>query len=192
MMEIPSAQNGTGSGGSLGSQTRERAATLVAQDELTDQEIAEAVGIGRRTLATWKRQPAFQERVQSLVAEFRELARQQALGTVEGRLKHYNDRHQRLANTIEQRAAAGGDAPGAETGLLVRTFKSVGSGPSAYTVEEWTVDTGLLREMRELEKQVAIEVGDWAEKKEHSGPNGGPIPIQSIEVVFAEREDGPQ
>lgn len=164
---------------------QEQAAALVAQDTLTDEAIAAEVGIRRATLHAWKQKiPAFNDRVAKLRAEFAEVARKHAIFTVEGRVKEYADRHARLKSVIEQRAERGGDAAGADTGLLVRTYKSIGTGENAYAQEEWAVDTGMLREMRELEKQAAQDLGQWAEKKEHSGPNGGPIPIQAIEVLM--------
>lgn len=39
---------------------QQRAAALLADDELTDQQIAAALGVHRATLARWKRQPDFQ------------------------------------------------------------------------------------------------------------------------------------
>jgi hypothetical protein len=161
-----------------------KAVPLVALDEQSDEAIASGLGITTRTLRNWKRQSAFEEQVQALREEFAAIARREAIMTVEGRVAEYALRHERMHSVIEKRAAAGGDAPGADTGLLVKSFKAIGSGESAYAAVEWSVDTGLLREMRELEKQAAQDLGQWAEKKEHSGPNGGPIPIQAIEVVL--------
>jgi len=54
----------------------------------------------------------------------------------------------------------------ANTGYMVRTVKQIGGGDTAQVVEEFAVDTGLLRELREIEEQAAIECGDWVEKKE--------------------------
>lgn len=166
-----------------------KAVPLVALDEQSDEAIASELGITTRTLRNWKRQPAFEERVQLLRDEFAAVVRREAILTVEGRVAEYASRHERMRSVIDRRAAAGGSAPGAETGLLVQSFKAIGSGESAYAQAEWSVDTGLLREMRELEKQAAQDLGQWAERKEHSGPNGGPIPIQSIEVVLDEVTD---
>jgi len=41
------------------SSPKQRAAVLVAADELSDEQIAAAVGITRRTLTAWKRRPDF-------------------------------------------------------------------------------------------------------------------------------------
>jgi len=51
-------------------------------------------------------------------------------------------------------------AAGGETGLLVRQPKLAANGT---TVEEFAVDTALLREIRETERQAAKELGQWSE-----------------------------
>lgn len=56
-------------------------------------------------------------------------------------------------------------AAGGSTGLLVRKLKQIGSGENAELVEEFEVDTGLLKEMREHEKQAAQELGQWVERQ---------------------------
>lgn len=162
------------------------AAVLMAADELTDEQIAEKVGVTRRTLTKWRSLPEFAAEVERIRSRARAVVESHALGTVAGRMAEYQHRHDLMKRVIEERSEAGGDAPGAGTGLLVKTFKIVG-GQDSYPVEEWQVDTGLLKEMRELEKQVSIEQGQWAEKKEITGANGVPLTI-----VFAEREDGPK
>jgi hypothetical protein len=70
-------------------------------------------------------------------------------------------------------------APGGKTGLLVRGLKMIGSGPNAYEVEEFEVDTGLLKEFREHMKQASIELGQWSEKADHTvhGLDGGPVEL---------------
>jgi hypothetical protein len=51
--------------------------------------------------------------------------------------------------------------PGGATGLLVRRVKRIGTGPSAGAVEEFAVDTRILRELRAHEQQAARELGQW-------------------------------
>jgi hypothetical protein len=68
---------------------------------------------------------------------------------------------------LEMAAAALEPVPGAETGLLVRTLKTVAGG----CVEEWKLDTGLLEEERKLMEQAARELGDLPQPA--SGPAGG-------------------
>jgi hypothetical protein len=54
--------------------------------------------------------------------------------------------------------------PGGETGLLVRTGRFIVNGKA---VDVYAVDVGLLRELREHEKQAAIECGQWPQRSSH-------------------------
>lgn len=147
---------------------REDAAVLLAEDLLTDAEIGARVGVTDRQMRTWKLHPEFAARVQSLAREMGDAAKRHAISRKARRVQGYDDRRRRLLEVVEARA---GDMPGVAggpTGLLVRTVKVVGSGPAAQVVEEYAVDTGLLKELRELEKQAAVELGQWTEKREHS------------------------
>lgn len=161
---------------------------LLAEDLLTDERIAAHpdVQVTDRTLRNWKRHPEFQARISQLIDELQERARQKGLGRLDRRKAAAEDRHRRMTALFEARAEAGGRGIGADTGMIVKSFKVVGGGEEAYTVEEWSFDHQLMRELRELEKQVAQDTGDWSEKRELSGPGGESLVIQLIE-----REDGP-
>ena len=148
---------------------REDAAYLVANDEISDEAIAEQLKIGRTTLFRWKKHPVFAARVNEIVGIQRQVILSRGIADKVKRVEQQNDRWKRMRRVINERAAEyeGKKIAGGESGLLVRTFKIVGTGPGAYEVEEFAVDTGLLRELREIEKQAAQEVGDWTEKHEH-------------------------
>ena len=95
----------------------------------------------------------------------REICKRQA------RIDAAQDRWQRMMGVIVARAedpdmrnAAGGDQ-----GVLVRRLKMLGAGENAQLVEEFEFDAALMREIREIEKQVAIETGEWVEKREVGG-----------------------
>ena len=87
------------------------------------------------------------------------------------RLAALQDRWQRMRALIDARAEDMRDVPGGQTGLLVEAKK-----PTKYgDVVEYQADTALLREMRETEKQAAIEVGQWSEKSETTWTFDGDI-----------------
>lgn len=149
---------------------RDQAAMLVAQDELTDAQIAADLGIARMTLARWKSAPEFQARVREHVKSWSEHVRQTGIAVRERRLAPLNDRWQRLMRLVEARAAAMKDeVPGGDTGLLVRVpvlLKVYHAGedgqltPTGQTerVYKYVLDTALLKEFREIERQAAQEV----------------------------------
>jgi transcriptional regulator with XRE-family HTH domain len=150
---------------------RERASELLAARNLTHQEIADSVGIARSTLWEWRRIPEFAARVEEITEENRAETRRIGIADKERRLAALNDRWARMRRVIEERADDPGHrgAPGGSTGLLVRTIKSVRvldaekDDPKTAEVVEFAVDTGLLRELREIEKQAAVELGQWNE-----------------------------
>lgn len=115
--------------------------------------------------------PDIQARLAELRKEITASLTDCSIREVETRVRALQDRWTRLNRIIEARGADPdhAKAPGGDTGLLVRTLKQIGRGEEAETVEEFRVDTGLLRELRETEKQAAQELGQWAEKVEHTG-----------------------
>ena len=95
------------------------------------------------------------------------------------RLAAKMERHDLLRQVIEER---GGDEhmqeiAGGKTGVLVREYRGTDSLPV------YKVDAALLKELRDLEREIAIELGQWTEKKELSGPEGGAIPITITDLV---------
>ena len=56
------------------------------------------------------------------------------------------------------------DDPLGRTGFYVRRFKIQGSREHPVIVEEYTMDHGLLREMKKLRKDAAIAAGNWREE----------------------------
>lgn len=147
---------------------RERAAALAADDALTDEQIAGRLSVSAATLARWKRAPEFACRVAQHVEAFRAAVTGQGVADKVKRIRALQLRWERLHQVIEERAQAAqpGDAPGAGTGLLVKQVRQLGHGAGSRLVEEWTVDAGLLRELREVEKQAAIELWQWTERRD--------------------------
>lgn len=146
------------------------AAALVAADELTNEQIAAEVGIGRTTLDRWKHDDDFVAEVRKLIAEYDKQMLHLGMAQRRRRVEALNDRHRRMARVIEARSKDPGTAKaaGGDTGLIVRDIKSAGG----KAVLIYSVDTPLLKEMRETEKQIAQEVGQWTEKLEHSAGAG--------------------
>ena len=164
---------------------RREAAKLLADGKLTDQEIAETVGVVRSTLWRWRQNPEFAAEVDTQLAAFRAEVRRRGIADRERRVRAINDRWNRLQRIIEERA----DAPemqavaGGRTGLLAHNVKSVGSGETSQVVDVYEVDTGLLRELREHEKQAAQELGQWTEKQEISGDIQKPVVVKVLRGV---------
>ena len=142
------------------------AAEMLAEGRLSAAAIAEKVGIGRTTLHRWQKDPEFAARVDELVEEFAKEAKRRGLAVLARRVAAQNDRWQRLQRVIEERA----DDPqfenvaGGRTGLITVDWKTLGAGDSAQIMPIYSVDTGLLKELREHEKLAAQELGQWEER----------------------------
>ena len=144
-----------------------RAAILVAEDVLTDEQISAELGITRRTLANWKKRKDFAADVGGHVGAIQAGMLRLTIAKKHKRLKTLDDLHTKALAVIEARAAAmAGAAPGADTGLLTHQYKQVGTGRGSATVSEYTVDVALMREIRSLQEQAAKELGQWVEKSE--------------------------
>jgi hypothetical protein len=96
------------------------------------------------------------------------------LGSSSDRLAELNARHQALRRIIELRGVEYADDPLGSSGFYLRRFKVQGSVLTA----EYTLDTSILRELREIEKQAAIEMG------ERMKPNGaGAAELRTQELM---------
>jgi hypothetical protein len=87
------------------------------------------VGITDRQTRRWKRQPAFSELVSEIAERLAAEIRGKGLVELSNRVDALNARWGRMHAVIDQRAADPTmTAPGADTGLLTRTRKQIGSG----------------------------------------------------------------
>ena len=159
------AQNGTGF---VWTKARAQAAVLLAEDALSDEQISDRLGIGRRTLARWKEHPDFTARIAEHAKKLEEAALRLGIARRTKRVEALHDRWQRMKRVIDERAEDSSleTVAGGGTGLIVRQVKSIGFGENNQLVEEYAVDTGLLRELRAHEEQAAKELGQWIEKRE--------------------------
>jgi hypothetical protein len=165
---------------------RAQVAQLVAEGALTEVQIAAKLGIHDRQLRRWKKHPAFSELVSEIAEKLAAEIRGKGLVELSNRVDALNARWRRLHWVIDQRAKDKTmTAPGSDTGLLTRTWKQIGSGASAVTVEEYEVDTGLLKALLDHEKQAAQELGQWSEK---GRVEQGPIEVQ---VVWSQHDAHP-
>ncbi len=147
---------------------RLKAAELVADDALSDEQIAAAVGVSRMTLHTWRQHPEFIVKVTARREAQRAAIEAKGIADKQNRIAFLNERHVALRQVVKERGEDESIAhiPGATTGYVVRTFKTIGVGPHAQTIEEHGIDTGLLKEFRAHEQQAAQELGEWVEKKD--------------------------
>lgn len=144
---------------------RERAAFLLAEDELTDAEIAEAVGVCRDTLTSWKRRDEFRARMSEHVKTLETAIVHIGITRKRNRIARLQRMVDRLEALIEARAQDDEyDAPGGETGLV--TTRPVVSAKGDRVEYEHKFDAALVREHRATLEMVAKELGQLSEKVE--------------------------
>lgn len=166
---------------------QERAARMVAEGYLTQREIAEKVGVARRTVAAWIGEPEygpFQKRLAEYRQRFAAVVMASGLARREKRVQHLTDLHQRLRRVIKERAKdpTMQNVPGGKTGVLVRTIKALEvteDGTDARgrrikrsvkkLVPEYETDTATTAELRRIQEQIAVEVGDREPEQEVGG-----------------------
>jgi transposase-like protein len=150
--------------------TREKneAARLYAERELSTYKIADKLGIDQSTLHRWKQHPEFMQRIGEIQAEIAAEVRRHGIAVLENRVKAAQERWLLMQQVIAERAESEQmrGVPGGQTGLLVHTVKGVGRGEDFQLVDLYEVDTALLNELRQHEKQAAQELGQWTEKQE--------------------------
>src|SRR6202049_2266878 len=170
--------------------SRELAAQLVADKQLTNFEIAKRAGVSDAQLNRWKLAPEFASRVTEHVATFRARITTTGLARRENRIAAKKARAAAWRRVIRQRAEAYGHGeppynpvrgvplldkktnapivvpiPGGDTGMVVRQPRTAGV--------QFPVDGVLLASLSALEEQIAIEMGDW-EMKSQIEVVGGP------------------
>jgi hypothetical protein len=165
----------------------EEAALLVAQGELTLTVIAERVDISRQSLCEWRKEPEFRRICTAHREELRGEVRDFGLSQMHNRVKRLQDRARRIDQIVEERALSNEmqGVPGGTTGLLVHDVKGLGSGESAEVVHLYKLDTPLLAEVREIEKQVAQEVGDWVDRTQNE--NKDSVTVEEINPASVQR-----
>ena len=153
---------------------QEYAARLVGEGDLTQVQICEKVGCGRRTLNHWLQDPefeAFQNRVRVYRTRYASVVMNSGLARREKRVQHLTDLHQRLRTVIKERAKdpTMQAVPGGRTGVLVRKIKSIEVDETTpdgkkrtvkKIVPEYETDVATTAEIRKIQDQIAIECGD--------------------------------
>lgn len=123
-----------------------------------------------------------------LKEEFEREAVNEGLARRAVRLREKMERHALLKQVIRERAdhVEMQDAPGGKTGTLCLDYRGKDADRAVYKL-----DAALLKEMRELEREIAIELGQWAERKEVSGPDGGAVPVSINDLINKVYGSGP-
>ena len=171
----------------------ERAARLVAEDELTDEVIAEQCNVTRRQLANWKHLPEFKARVAEHVAQITHQIMHSGYCRVDKRLALLNKNVSRLEAIIgakreqvlkereAKRTEITSEALDDDEEMEQHYLKALGElaaqpgadqglhfrkeTPVKHGVQiEYLIGTNIIAEERALLKHIAQETGEWVER----------------------------
>jgi len=167
---------------------KREAVALLCESDLRIGQIADRLGIHRTTLHDWRQNPEFAAAVRELEQALAEEVNRFTIAKRAERVGGYDERRQLMLRVIRERgewfSKNEPSVPGGGTGLLIKRHKIVGQGKDATALPEYEEATGLLKELRELEKQAAIEAGQWTERHEVDASLGvhvGPPTVLSFE-----------
>ena len=176
---------GYGKSPDLHTYRRSKAAAYLVEGVLTLDQIADRCGVESSTLDRWKLDPKFKTQVEQLRSEQIAAINDRGIANKEERVRRNHERWQKLHQVVDERAQhylqtletdqSALEVPGASTGLLVRSEKSIGPSGASKFVEEWQLDSTLLAEMRNLESEVSAELGQ--RPRESSGAN---VTVQAV------------
>ncbi len=154
-----------------------KAARMIAEERLSQDEIAKKLGLSRSAILRWKRNyPAFVDLIQRYRVELHQEVLERGIAQKHNRIKSADRRWNKLNGLLDSRATDAAQnpefvgVPGAETGLLVRQRKCIGGGQHGEFINEFVVDHDTLKEIRALEEHVAKELGQFEPDK--AGPKG--------------------
>jgi transposase-like protein len=165
---------------------QEQAAQLVAEGRHEYIEIAEKVGVERRTLHRWRKDKKFAARVEQISAELSDRLLKRAIARKEYRVMVLNRMHTKIETLIEERAAnMGEEIAGGGTGLLVRQYKVSGENQ----VTEYVYDSAAVRDLLKIQEQAAKELGQLVEKHEHKIRSVKDLSDDELAALAAELDD---
>lgn len=159
-------------------EAKARAAVMLAEDDITDEQIAATIGVNPATLWRWKQHTDFTDRIAENVARLHAAMMRYPVAKRRRRLAVLDDLHTKALGVIADRAIEHEEGPGGKTGLVVMQLKQVkhlkveeDGETRSWTEEqrEYVVDTALMREIRAIHEQAAKELGQWTEKTEEVG-----------------------
>jgi hypothetical protein len=156
---------------------KEQAVCLLAEGKLKPNEIAAKVGVSTITLHKWCQGPLFQQRIEDYVRRAERLIMRRGITALAKRIESYLEDWDRLEQLVAGRAKQHADIPGG--GLFAMEIKTVGNGLNEREVEVYRYDTALIKDRMALRKQIGIEMGQWSEKREVTGVDGGPIEVEA-------------
>lgn len=153
-----------------------KAAAMIAEERLSQQDIAKKLGLSEYALSRWKRKyPEFRELIGRYRTNIAEEALNTAIARKDVRISKLNKMHAKIERIIDKRAEDAVNNPtfvgvaGADTGLIVHDRKCIGGAQFGEMVDVFAVDTELIKRHDSILEQVAKEKGEFEPDKSPKG-----------------------
>jgi predicted DNA-binding protein (UPF0251 family) len=171
-----------------------QAVQLLALDDLSDEQIAEQVGVRARTLYRWKHEPAVQAAISDAKQVIADAIRLEGIANKQNRITAQVERWNALEQIRQARAVDEQLTrfPGGETGFVTAELKLVkvidetsDDGTNVSYREFWVhgFDASLWNAYLSVEKMTAQETGQWEDKLNVNGS------LKREYVIVTEVED---
>lgn len=150
-----------------GDDARQRALELLAEGWSEDR-VAAQVGVAQATLRKWRQGPdSVQQNAESAKADEPSMLHG-GIACCANRIHALDKRWRALLTIVDERGAdpVMAHVPGGRTGLLTRSFKTIGKGEDSLIISFFHIDFRLLAELSRIEKQAAQELGQWGNPPE--------------------------
>lgn len=142
---------------------------MICEEGMTTTQVAESVNVHPATVRMWLRRDDYQEAIRHYHELFEEQMMQFSVANKSKRIADLQMLLDKQKQVINERAQQYSHfMGGGGSGLLVKQTKSVGTGPTAYAVDEYVYDSAIVRDILSLHKQAAVELGQWSEKSENT------------------------
>ncbi len=146
---------------------QQRAALMVAEDVLTDEEIAAEAGITRQGLVNWKQKPEFAALVAEHIEAFKDRALVEGFADKRARVQLLNAMTFDVSSKIQKNG-------------YVREEVRIAANGEHISFEVF--DKPMMSELRGLLDDIAKEMGDRKQIAEVSGPDGEPLVLGLVGV----------
>ena len=154
---------------------QERAALLVARDDLSDAQIAQQCGIDRRTLTRWKKRAEFQAQIEQRRRVWRQEREAQNVAKRKACFASLDSHWKRLWEIVANRDTSSEmrNVPGGRSGFLYGRQKTFRSEGKVHVITDYYLDSKVPRQLRTLEVQAAKNLQQWGEPLEN--PDGSNV-----------------
>ena len=171
---------------------KEGTARLVAEDTLSDEKIAETMGIDRRTLTRWKNHPEFQSRVKEHLEAMRQAILRTGIADLVNRVQRADKHRNLILQIFDARAKAAkreaernrlfenrfNESIEESMAVMLRPLEEFEACPGMMTGlivrkpvglhgEVFSLDIPALKELRAMEMQIAKELGQLSEVEDN-------------------------